>query len=285
MIDGSLRLTALDREHCWVSERARFWTALRSTTRMNLIQLCAYVINIIRMPLGPLMLFAVAWFAYNASGRTTIGGTNVAGFLLVGMVAQICWSAAVWGGGSAIENERYEGTIAALFLSPVNRMAVVIGHGFAGLIFLLPSMAVVALLGIVTGADANISDPLAAALGLVTIVVASLAMGVLLAAFFVLTRRANLMANFIQHPINLLAGFIVPRAELPGWLHALSDTLPIAHALDAFRASTLTGASLSDIGGSAAASLLLSGAFALVGAMGIRRIEHAAKRTGQLELF
>jgi ABC-2 type transport system permease protein len=126
---------------------------------------------------------------------------------------------------------------------------------------------------------------LAVVAGLLALVVASLAMGILLAAFFVLSRRANLMANFIQHPINLLAGFIIPRAELPGWLRPFSDVLPIAHAVDAFRASTLAGASLVDIGGTLIWSLSLSGAFVLIGTLGIRRIEHAAKRTGQLELF
>jgi len=170
-------------------------------------------------------------------------------------------------------------------MSPANRIAIIIGHGIGGLIFLLPSMAVVALLGWLTGADLDIAHPLAAAIGLLTLVTASLAMGILLAAFFVLSRRANLMANFIQHPVNLLGGFIIPRAELPDWLYRLSSALPIAHAVDAFRASTLSGASVSDISGPVAWSLGLSALFALVGAMGIRRIEHAAKRSGQLELF
>jgi ABC-type multidrug transport system permease subunit len=114
---------------------------------------------------------------------------------------------------------------------------------------------------------------------------ASVGTGLLLAAFFVLSRRANLMANVVQHPISLLAGFIVDRSELPGWLHVVSDCLPVAHALDAFRASTLTGASFSNVAESVALAFGLAVVYALIGAYGTRRVEHAAKRGGQLDLF
>lgn len=126
---------------------------------------------------------------------------------------------------------------------------------------------------------------MAVILAALMLLVAALAMGFLLASFFVLTRRANLMANVIQHPLYLLGGFMIPRDELPGWLHAISQALPIAHATDAFRASMLASASVGDIAGALLASLATSAGFMLIGLLGLRRVEHAAKRAGQLDLF
>lgn len=266
-------------------ELAHWWKAVVATTATSFKRNNAYVINIIRTPLLPVGLFLPAYLAWQAAGVQTIDGVSVGGFLLAGMFGLVCWSSAVWWTGSAIENERYEGTIGALFLSPASRVAIVLGHGLGGLAFLIPSFAVVALLGALTGAQLNVASPAAVAAAALTLLAASLAMGFLLASFFILTRRANLMANVIQHPLFLLGGFMIPRDELPGWLHAISQAMPIAHATDAFRASMLTSASLGDISAGLLAALGTSAAFMLIGLLGLRRVEHAAKRAGQLDLF
>jgi ABC-2 type transport system permease protein len=89
----------------------------------------------------------------------------------------------------------------------------------------------------------------------------------------------------IQHPVYLLGGFVVPRDALPGWLRPFSDALPFGHVVDALRAATLSGAALGDIAGELGWSLGISALCALAGALLMRRVEHAAKRSGQLELF
>jgi len=262
-----------------------WWQVVAATSVATFKRNNAYIINIIRIPIFPVGLFLTSYLAWNAAGVETIEGVNVSGFLLAGMFGLICWTSAVWETGSAIESERFEGTIAALFLSPASRVAIVVGHGLGGLAFLIPSFATVGLLGALTGARLNVASPAAVTLAALMLLVAALAMGFLLASFFVLTRRANLMANIIQHPLYLLGGFTIPRQELPGWLHAISQAMPIAHATDAFRASMLASASVEDIAGALLASLATSVVFMLIGLLGLRRVEHAAKRAGQLDLF
>jgi ABC-2 type transport system permease protein len=268
---------------------ARGWRHLlqtvAATARLSFLRSTAYLINIIRIPLAPLVLYAVAYLSYQAAGRDTVDGVAVSGFLLIGMFGQVMVMSAVWETGSAIENERWEGTIAALFLSPASRIAVIAGHGLGGLLFLVPSLLVVALLGVAIDAELNIASPLAASLSAFMLLVSALALGFLLAAFFVLSRRANLMANVIQHPLALLGGFIVPRTEFPGWLHTLSEAVPIAHAVDAFRLSTLSAGSLSDVAPALLGCALASAACLLAGILGLGRVEHAAKRSGQLDLY
>ena len=263
----------------------QLWQTLTMTRRTKTKRSMAYLINVIRIPLGPLAIFITSYLAYAIAGREAVAGIDIAGFLLIGMLGHITVTAAVWEGGSAIEEERFEGTIAALFLTPASRIAVLAGHGLSGLVFLLPSFVVVALIGVVVGADLEVGSWLATLLAGVTLLVACLSLGFFLSAFFILTRRANLMANVIQHPIYLLSGTIIPRQELPGWLHPISDAIPVAHGIDALREATLTGGSLSAIGPALIVALVTSLVCAALGAFGIRKVEHAAKRSGQLDLF
>jgi ABC-2 type transport system permease protein len=258
---------------------------LAATTTMSFKRSMSYTINVIRIPLFPLVMFATSYLAYGAAGRDSINGVNSAGFLMIGMIGMLSYSSSVWSSGSAIEEERWEGTIGALFLSPASRLAIIAGHGVGGLLFLLPSAAVVCLAGFLAGARLAIDDAAAVAVSGLMLVVTSIATGFALSAFFVLSRRANLMANVIQHPVYLLGGFIVARDELPGWLYSLSQAVPVAHAVDAFRDCTLAGASLRDIAPAVAAALGTSAIYALLGALGMRKVEHAAKRSGQLDLY
>lgn len=178
-----------------------------------------------------------------------VGGANAAGFLLVGMVGLLAWSSSIWSSGYAIEHERHEGTVGALFLSPASRAAIVVGYGLGSFVWELPSLLVVGLIALLSGARFDVSDPFAALAALGSVYVASLCVGFAFAGLFVLSRRGNLLANFLQMPIYLLAGFVVPRDRLPGWLEQLSDAVPASHATDALRASTLAGASFGQIAG------------------------------------
>jgi ABC-2 type transport system permease protein len=262
-----------------------FWATLLGTATGYVKRSNAYFVVVLPWVLSPPVQYAIWQLAYAASGQETVGGANVAGFLLVGMVGLNVWTATIWAGGYAIQHERHEGTVAALFLSPASRIAVVAGYGLGGLVLHLPAFAVVALLGFLTGARLRVADPLTPLLAVGVLVVGSLATGFALAGLFILSRRANLVANFFQMPVYLLAGCLVPRERLPDGLQALSAGLPASHGIDALRAASLRGAGLAAIGAELGLTLLTSAVFALVGAAGLRRVEHVAKRGGQLELF
>ena len=262
-----------------------FWVTLLGTAGGYVKRANAYLVVVLPWVIGPAVMYATWRLTYAASGQDQVAGADVSGFLLVGMIGLNVWTATIWSSGYAIQHERQEGTVAALFLSPASRIAVVAGYGLGGIVWLLPAFAVVALLGLVTGARLQLGDPLTPLVAIAILIVGSLATGFALAGLFVLSRRANLVANFMQLPIYLLAGFVVPRETLPGWLHPVAACLPVSHGVDALRASTLRGAGLTAIGPEIGLALSTSAAFALVGVVGLRRVEHVAKRGGQLELF
>lgn len=245
----------------------------------------AYLIDVIRWPLFPLVFFVMMRLTYRVSGQQTVDGLDVSAFLMIGMFGFITWSGTIWSSGYAIEYERSEGTAAALFLSPASRVAVIAGYGLGGFVWMFPSFVTMGLLGVVSGARLNVADPLAAIGAILALLTGSLATGFALAGLFILSRRANLLANFLQRPGELLAGALFPRDLLPGPLYALSNCLPVSHALDALRASLLGAATLRDTLPAIALTLAVSAVYALVGALSLRKVEHAAKRSGDLELY
>ncbi len=261
------------------------WAVVRATVRAYLKRSHAYLIDILRVPLYPLFTFATWRITYAVSGRGHVDGAAVSGFLLVGMLGMITWTSTIWSSGYAIEYERAEGTIGALFLSPASRVAVIAGYGLGSFLWLAPSFAMVVALALATGARLQVADPLAAAAAVVALLLASLATGFACAGLFVLSRRGNLLANFLQLPIYLLAGFLVPRGRLPGWLRPVSDAIPAGHAVDALRASLLNGAPLHGILGDLTATLGLAALYGCVGLISLRRVEYAARRAGTLDLY
>jgi len=68
-------------------------------------------------------------------------------------------------------------------------------------------------------------------------------------------------------------------------LHALSDIIPAGHAVDALRASSLSGATLHDILRPLSLAIGTVALCALIGWISLRRVEHVAKRSGALDLY
>jgi len=256
-----------------------------ATGRAFLTRMSAYLIQFVRWPLGPLLIFAVWRVMYGASGRTVVGGASLSGFLVTGIFGSVLLSSSIWTSGYAIEWERDEGTSGSLFLSPASRAAVIAGYGLGSFVWFLPCFIMVTLLGVATGATLNIGSMAAAALGALAMVTASLSMGFTLAGLFILSRRGNLIANVMQPPLLLLGGFAVPIARLPLSVRWISNGLPITHALEAFRPAVLTGAGLATTGRELALSFGVSAAYVVAGLLALRRVEHVARRLGQLDLY
>lgn len=255
-----------------------------STARSYIIRHTSYIVDVIRWPLYPTMYFLTLILAYHISGRANVGGFGVSGYLLVGTIGVVLWQSNLWSGGYAIEFERYGGTINALYLTPASRAAVVLGYSLGSLaVWILPNSLILAGVAWACHINANVSDPLAVIVCFACLVVATFALGFAVAGIFVMSRRANLMANFFQSPIYLLSGMIVPISALPGSMRVVATLFPLSAGMDALRRSLLSGASTADVSADLARLLLLSAALFIFGLFMLRRVENVAKRGGELD--
>jgi len=256
----------------------------RATAHSYVAKHLSYIVDIIRWPLYPTCYFFILLLAYRIAGRSNVDGFGVAGYLLVGTIGVVLWQSNLWAGGYAIEAERYEGTINALFLTPASRAAVVLGYSLGSLtVWILPNTVILGLVAYAVHAHARVSDPLAVTVSMVCLILATFALGFAVAGIFILSRRANLLANFFQSPVYLLSGMLVPISSLPHAMRVLAAIFPLSAGMDALRQSLLGGAGLVDVSGDLARLLALSCALFFFGLVMLRRVEHVAKRGAELD--
>jgi ABC-2 type transport system permease protein len=167
--------------------------------------------------------------------------------------------------------ERQSCTLERLLTMPLAKADLIGGYALAfGL--LATVQAVVASVWAVYVLDLNIAGPLGllVAVAVVDAVLGS-ALGLFVSAFARSEFQAvQFMPAFVL-PQFLLAGLLTPRDEMPDFLSALSDVLPLSYAVDAMKTLTVdvdpTGDVLRDVGIVVA---FVAGALAL-GAATLRR--------------
>ena len=256
-----------------------------ATVRASLLRYASNPIMMLRSPIVPALMLVSFHLVYQVSGQDEVDGVDAMSFLVIGMLGTLAWSSTVWGSGNALQAESYYGTISAVVAAPQSLAAVIMGYGLANMIFGMPALAVCIGTGYAFGAETMITHPLAAVISLVALYACCLCIGLGFGGVFILSRQSNALSNFLQGPIYLLAGFYVPRDALPEWLQRVSDLLPISHAIEAIRATTLSGASLADVAGQLGATAVTSAGFLLVGVAGLRRLDDVVRRRGTMDLL
>jgi ABC-2 type transport system permease protein len=255
-----------------------------ATAASYILQRAAYTIELVRWPAFPVLYFIALYITYGVAGRNTVEGYPTAGFLLVGVITMVLWSSNLWDSGYAIEVERREGTLPALLLSPASRSGVVLGYGLGSVIVLvIPTSLVLSGIVFALGIELQVASVAALVLALGGLVLGSLSVGYALAGLFVLTRRANLLANFFQTPIYLLSGMVVPVDDLPTALQVFSRVFPLSYGMDALRGTLLGGAQVGDIAPAITWLLLSAALLMLLGRWFLKKVEDAAKHGAELD--
>jgi ABC-2 type transport system permease protein len=263
---------------------AQFWRVLSVTSWRYVQRQSAYLIELVRWPIFPVLYFVTLYLTYSVSGREAVNGYPTAGFLVIGVIGMVLWTSNLWASGYAIEFERLEGTLQSLFLSPASRSAVVLGYGAGSLlIMVVPTSVALLAITLTLQIPFSVSSITAVALSIIGMVLASIALGYVLAGFFVLTRRANVIANFLQTPVYVLSGAVLPVDQLPEPLQVFARIFPLSHGMDAVRESLLAGATLSDVQFSLTGIVVSSAALFLIGALLLRRVEQNARDGAELD--
>ena len=266
------------------SATGRFWWVLCGTAHRYMQRQAAYAIELLRWPLFPVLYFVALYLTYSVSGREMVSGYPVSGFLLVGVLGMVLWSSNLWASGYAIEFERREGTLQTLFLSPASRSAVVLGYGAGSLIIMVgPTAIVLTSIALLLRIEFAVASVIAVILSILGMFIAAISLGYVLAGFFVLTRRANVIANFLQSPVLLLSGAVLPAQELPDTLQYFARVFPLSHGMDAVRLSLLAGATPVDVMGHLVGIVCTSTILLLVGWLLLRRVERDARDGAELD--
>jgi ABC transporter DrrB family efflux protein len=167
--------------------------------------------------------------------------------------------------------ERRSGTLERLLSLPIGKLDFILGYTLAfGLLAILQALIAVAFAVWVCGLTIEGSVWLLVAVALADAVLGT-TLGLLASAFARTEFQVVQFMPALVFPQVLLGGIFLPRDQLPDALHAISDWLPLSHAIDALNAVARNDQDANFVGG----ELLIIGAFALgaviLGSITLRR--------------
>ena len=206
----------------------------------NWIQPGIYVTTMLGSP-----LFQILFFTY--LGR--YAGSEDDAFFIVGNAIQVAAMAGIYGMTMGIANERQYGTLQPLLATPANRLAIFAGRALPfvlnGLLVSAFGFAVSWLLLDFRPAEGSVP---ALAVAVLVTTCSCVALGMLIGSIGLRARDVFFGANLVYFLMLLVCGVNVPVDELPGWLEAVGNCLPLTHGIEAAR-EIAAGASLDDVAG------------------------------------
>ncbi|MGV9411332.1 ABC transporter permease [Nocardia sp. NPDC003693] len=167
----------------------------------------------------------------------------------------------------AMQRERVSGTLERLMTTPLSKIDLLAGYGTAFSVAAAGQAIIACAVSFwLLGLEAA-GSPLLVVLIAVLDAILGVALGLLASAFARTEFQAVQFMPVIVLPQFFLCGLLVPRGELPGWLEAISNVLPLSYAVDALQqVATHTGATgqmwrdLAIVAGFAAVALALGAA-------------------------
>jgi ABC-2 type transport system permease protein len=190
------------------------------------------VIGLIQ-PLMYLVLFAPLLKGIASTPGFPSGGAyNV---FVPGLLIQLGLFGAAFVGFSLVAELRY-GVVERLQVTPVSRLALLLGRSLRDVLILLVQSLMLVLLSLPFGLDIH-------PLGLLVMLVLLAMIGFLMASFsYALAlwlKSEDALAPFlttITLPLLLLSGVLLPLSRAPGWLRHLAQVNPLSYAVNAARA-------------------------------------------------
>lgn len=224
-------------------------------------------------------IFQILFFSY--LGQFT--GVRDDSFFVVGNAVQVSSMAGIYGATMAIGNERWMGTLAPLLASPANRVALFLGRS-------LPYIAnglFVSAFGFVVGLvflDFTLSaDAIPALAAVVTVTcISCTGFGLILGSIGLRARDVFFISNLVYYLMLLLCGVNIPVESLPGWMQAISESMPLTHGIAAAR-EVAAGASLSDVSALVGQEAIRGAIYVAIAYLLFRLLEEESRRRASLE--
>ena len=226
--------------------------------------------------LWPLFFATVAFFMF----RTGHGSSALGPIGLAAAVMGI-WTATSVPASSALQRERWFGTLELLVVAPRHLGLILLPITLAASTIGLYCVAGTLIWArVLFGIHISIVHPLLFAVSLVVTVLTIGTFGFLMAVSFVGSRRAWAIGSALEYPVWLVCGFLVPVSLLPGWVQPISWVLGPTWGMRAIREAAYGGAPL----GSLVACLALAAAYLVIGVVMLRFVLDSARKRATLSL-
>jgi ABC-2 type transport system permease protein len=226
-------------------------------------------------------LFQILFFTY--LGR--FAGSQDDDFYIVGNSVQVAAMAGIYGMTMGIANERQYQTLSPLLATPANRPALFLGRALPfianGLFVSAFGFAISRLL---LDFSPDAADLPALAFIVLMTTCSCTALGMLIGSIGLRARDVFFAANLVYFLMLLVCGVNIAEDDLPGWMQAIGEVVPLTHGIEAAR-DVVAGEAFSDVAGLVAAEVLIGAAYAAAAYGLFRFFEAEGRRRASLETF
>lgn len=226
--------------------------------------------------LWPLFFSTVAFFMFRAGA-----GSEPLVYAALGSAVMGVWTATSVAASSALQRERWHGTLELLVAAPTHFSLVLLPLTIASATIGAYCVTATLLWGrFVFGIELSVDRPGLFVLSLAATIVSIGALGFVLAVGFVRARAAWALGAATEYPVWLLSGFLVPISLLPDWVRPISWLLAPTWGMRAVRESASGGAPSMDI----ALCLALGVGYAVLGVLLLETVLRSARARATLSL-
>ena len=204
------------------------------------------------------------------------GGTNYLGFLAIGLATYMNMTGVLLAVGRSLITEQREGTLDALFLTPVSRIGYTLGYTFYQLLLQVPPTIALFVIAWLSGAQIQVLAPGAVLVNLVMAVIGFYGMSLVLASVMLAIRETFITQNTLTTALYVFSGILFPVGYLPKPLRFLSEGLPSTRILHLLRNAWLYGLGPRDLPADYALTAMVALGFLLLGIWLLRHVERLA---------
>jgi ABC-2 type transport system permease protein len=225
-------------------------------------------------------IFQILLFVY--IGRSA--GVQSDEFFVVGNAVQYASIPCLFAMTHAIAGERSQQTLSYILVSPAGRLPLFLGRALpviANAMFVAAFSLLVAGLLLRIDVPPSAWPPIAAVIFVATFSCTGL--GLICAGVGLRVRETAVLNNIIFGLLLVFTGANVAVDELPGWMQAISERVPLTHGIQAAR-QVADGASLGDVSGLLAAEAAIGVAYTVVGYALLLLMERESRKRASLQM-
>ena len=225
-------------------------------------------------------IFQILLFVF--IGRSA--GVNSDEFYVVGNALQYATIPCLFAMGQLIAGERFQRTLGYILVTPARRLPLFVGRALPVVL----NGALVSAFALVVGSwilDVHLPASSLAPLGLVVTVTAfsCTGLGLITAGLGLRFREVAVLGNIMFGLMLVFTGANVPLDDLPGWMQATSNLLPLTHGIEAAR-QLADGATLGHVTPLVTKEAAIGGLYGVAGYALIRFMERQSRVHASLEV-
>ncbi|MFX1296570.1 MAG: ABC transporter permease [Promethearchaeota archaeon] len=165
-------------------------------------------------------------------------------FMAPGIMAMVVMMALMTGLPHAISYEKDIGTLDGMLVAPINRFSIILGKTLAQTIRGMIQGVIILLLAIFLFSVVIYGSILLVFLIMFLCVFSFVGLGILITSFTDNEQTASMIMMTLMFPMMFFSGVFFPIEQMPGFMQAIANILPLTYATKALRKVIVLGADL-----------------------------------------